>query len=55
MDKSLDERKENDYKINVLLFSILYPDKVIRNSESFESSEGKSFILVMKYIIINYI
>ncbi len=34
MDKSLDERKENDYKINVLLFSILYPDKVIRNSES---------------------
>jgi len=28
MDKPLDERKENDYKINVLLFSITYVKKI---------------------------
>jgi hypothetical protein len=28
MDKTLDERKENDYKINVLLFSITYVEKI---------------------------
>ncbi len=26
-------RKENDYKISVILFSIMYPDKVIRSDE----------------------
>jgi len=28
MDKSLDERKENDYKINVILFLITYAKKI---------------------------
>lgn len=28
MDKSPDEREENDYKINVLLFSITYVKKI---------------------------
>lgn len=34
MYETLNIRKENDYKINVLLFSIMYPDKVIRSDES---------------------
>jgi len=34
MDKSLDERKENDYKINVILFSITYAKKIKPNSET---------------------